>query len=56
MTLDLTLKKVKSVNYLLRNVPADLWERVKIRAIWNQITVRDLIIQALTNLTKKGEK
>jgi len=33
--------------YPLRNIPDDLWQQVKVRALTEKLTVRDVIMRAL---------
>ena len=42
--------------YPLRNVPSELWTKAKHIAIDKKITLRELIINALTEYVKKNKK
>jgi hypothetical protein len=41
------------VNYLLRNIPLDLWRQVKHRAVDEGRPVRELILEALRRYVGK---
>jgi len=43
---------VAVVTYLLRNIPLDLWRKVKAKAALDGISVRDLILGMLREYTK----
>lgn len=40
--------------YPLRNIPDDLWHRVKVRAMTDQISVRDVILAGLKRYAADG--
>jgi len=42
-----------ALNYLLRNIPDDLWTRAKHAAIDRGISLRELILSALRNEVSK---
>jgi hypothetical protein len=44
---------MKTLNYLLRNIPVELWDRAKHRAIDDGISLRELILRALEYYLKK---
>ena len=46
--------KIKS--YLLRDVEGELWRRVKDYCLWNDITIKDFILESLDEKTKQWEK
>lgn len=41
-----------SVGYNLRNIPADLWRRVRMKAAESNMNVRDTVIEALKRYIK----
>ena len=40
-------KTTKTSSYILREIPQELWDKVKHRAIDDQITLRDLVFRAI---------
>lgn len=40
---------MKPINYLIRNIPADLWQAAKHAAVDRKITLRELILEAVKN-------
>lgn len=38
---------MKPINYLIRNIPADLWQAAKHAAVDKNITLRELILAAV---------
>lgn len=38
---------MKTITYLLRNIPTALWDRAKHRAVDEGISLRELLLQAL---------
>lgn len=41
------------MTYLLRDVPDDLWRKVKAKAAANGETLRDVLLRALTDYLKR---
>jgi hypothetical protein len=41
-------------NYLIRNVPPDLWTRAKHRAVDDGVSLRELILLAIESYLAKG--
>jgi hypothetical protein len=46
----------KKNNYIIRDIPNGLWDRVKHKAIDENITLKDLILRALENYCEKNDK
>jgi hypothetical protein len=44
---------MKTLNYLLRNIPVELWDRAKHRAIDDNISLRELILRAIEKYLEK---
>lgn len=44
-----------SMNYLIRNIPEELWREAKHAAVDRGLSLRDLILTALREYLKKGE-
>ena len=40
--------------YPLRNIPDDLWHRVKVRAMTDQVSVREVILSGLRRYAANG--
>ena len=38
--------------YTLKDIPNELWRKVKVRCAMDEISIRDLIINYLTEITK----
>lgn len=46
----------KTIDYILRNIPIELWDRAKHRAIDKGISLREMLLAALeTYLSKKSK-
>jgi predicted HicB family RNase H-like nuclease len=45
---------MKTKAWLIKNFPVELQKKAKIRAIEKEISLRELVIQALTEYLKKG--
>jgi hypothetical protein len=43
---------MKTITYLLRNIPTTLWDRAKHRAVDEGLTLRALILKALEEYLK----
>jgi predicted HicB family RNase H-like nuclease len=43
---------MKTLNYLIRNIPPDLWTRAKHRAVDEGISLRELIFKAIEEYLK----
>lgn len=43
---------MKTITYLLRNIPTTLWDRAKHRAVDEGLTLRSLILKALEEYLK----
>jgi hypothetical protein len=43
---------METINYLLRNIPVELWDRAKHRAVDDGISLRELILRAIENYLK----
>jgi len=50
----LALRKELDREYLLRGIPDDLWQKVKLHAAMHRTTVRELIISALKEIILKS--
>lgn len=48
--------KAEPQNVQIRNVPPDLWRRVKVRAVTMGISVRQYVIDALTAYERKDDE
>lgn len=40
---------MKTITYLLRNIPTTLWDRAKHKAVDDGISLRELILRAIEN-------
>lgn len=45
----------KTSNYLLRNIPQELWDRAKHRAIDDGDSLRDLVLKAINGYLQTGQ-
>lgn len=43
-----------TLNYLLRDIPDDLWRKVKAKAAMKGDSMRDVILRLLTNYVKSS--
>jgi len=47
---------MRMINWMVRNFPADLHKEAKLQAVREEISLKDLVIKALTEyLQKKGK-
>lgn len=54
-TMEATMPTDKTSNYLLRNIPQELWDRAKHRAIDDGDSLRDLVLKAINGYLQTGQ-
>lgn len=48
--------KHKEVSYMITGINKDLWQRVKMQALIQDVTIKELVIKALTNYVQEQEQ